>query len=328
MMMTRRRFLHTTGASVSAAMMAGAPYPAGARSPGSLRILCWEGYDSDAVLDPFRKSFDATVQAQRVDSDPEAVDRLRASGTKIWDLINVNNPWARNVMWPEGLIRERMLPRFRPPFSWATDETGKHLLGMAQRFGPFSFVVNTDRISRQLAEDQGFKLFLDPAMKGRFGILTYDNWNINHLCVAADVDPFKPKQPNQIDAFAETARRVFAGAAMLTDDMNRLNEALIDGTSVVAKPGSPRLAEAFLSYVQGPDVSKQVAFAATTHNPVAQMGADEVLAKFDRRELDALQWETLDADLTRCADFDINPDYSAMHPIYAALKQANKHKAR
>ena len=51
-----------------------------------------------------------------------------------------------------------------------------------------------------------------------------------------------------------------------------------------------------------------------------------MFAEFDRRELDAIQWETLDDDLSRCADFDINPDYAAMHPIYAAVKQANRHK--
>ncbi len=32
---------------------------------------------------------------------------------------------------------------------------GKELMGMAQRYGPYSFVVNTDKVSRAAAEDQG-----------------------------------------------------------------------------------------------------------------------------------------------------------------------------
>ncbi len=93
------------------------------------------------------------------------INRLRAGETNIWDLINVNNPWARKVMFPEGLIKPidrarfepyfaKMLPGFKPPYKWAMDDSGEHLLGIAQRFGPYSFVVNTDKISRETAEDQ------------------------------------------------------------------------------------------------------------------------------------------------------------------------------
>jgi spermidine/putrescine transport system substrate-binding protein len=93
---------------------------------------------------------------------------------------------------------EKMLPEFHPPYEWALDKSGEHLLGMTQRFGPFSFVVNTDKISRDMAEDQGFKLFLDPAMKDRYGVLTYDNWNIYHMCVTADIHPFREHTAEEI----------------------------------------------------------------------------------------------------------------------------------
>ena len=66
------------------------------------------------------------------------------------------------------------------------------LIGMPQRYGPFSFVVNTDKISREMAEDQGWNLFLDPAMKDRYGVLTYDNWNVMHMCLTAGLNPFAP----------------------------------------------------------------------------------------------------------------------------------------
>ena len=45
--------------------------------------------------------------------------------------------------------------------------------------------------------------------------------------------------------------------------------------------------------MQRPDISKKVAFAEGTYNPVAQMGSEEVLASFDKDELDAIQWDSL-----------------------------------
>jgi spermidine/putrescine transport system substrate-binding protein len=342
-----------------------------------LNIYCWEGYNSDDVLDPFRKEFDAKVRAEGLTSDPDAINRLRAGETKVWDLINVNNPWAREMMWPEGLIKdlprdrfepffEKMLPAFQPPYEWAMDKSGEHLLGMAQRFGPFSFVVNTDKVSRPMAEDQGFKLFLDPKMKGRYGVLTYDNWNIYHMCVAADVNPFKKHTAEEIEKFSVVARQIFNGAKNLTDDLVQMNLALINGeidayftggtytasparfdgalnvrgitpksgpingkggivwielTSVVNHPDPSPLAEEFLAYVQRPDVSKKVAFAEGTYNPVTQMGAPDVLAAFDSDELEAIQWDSLEEELERSADYDINPDYADMYEIYSAAKR-------
>jgi spermidine/putrescine transport system substrate-binding protein len=205
-----------------------------------LNIYCWEGYNSDEVLDPFRREHGATVRAEGLTSDPDAINRLRAGETRVWDLLNVNNPWAREMLWPEGLIRElprdrfepffeKMMPEFHPPYEWAMDKSGEHLLGMAQRFGPFSFVVNTDKISRDMAEDQGFKLFLDPAMKDRYGVLTYDNWNIFHMCVAADIDPFRKHTDDEIARLGEMAQQIFNGARNLTDDLVQMNLALING---------------------------------------------------------------------------------------------------
>ena len=54
-----------------------------------------------------------------------------------------------------------MMPEFKPPYKWAMDDAGTELLGMAQRFGPYSFVVNTDKVSRATAEDQGWNLWND-----------------------------------------------------------------------------------------------------------------------------------------------------------------------
>ena len=172
---SRRQFLKTSGAAAAVTAAGGVlGRPAQAAREKELNILCWEGYNSAEVLDPFRSSNDATVKAESLTNDPTMINRLRAGETNVWDLINVNNPWARKIMHPEGLIKpldratfepyfEKMLPAFKPPYRWAMSDDGNDLLGMAQRFGPYSFVVNTDKISRATAEDQGWDLWSDDA---------------------------------------------------------------------------------------------------------------------------------------------------------------------
>ena len=84
------------------------------------------------------------------------------------------------------------------------------------------------------------------------------------------------------------------------------------------------MAEDFLEYVQRPDVSKKVAFAEGTYNPVTQMGAQEVLGAFSKEELDAIQWDSLEQEMANSADYDINPDYAEMYDLYSAAKRERK----
>ena len=239
--MIGRRTLLKGSLGLAAAGAFGLPRFAQAARDEELNILCWEGYNTDEVLEPFRDLHaGATVRAESGTSDPDMINKLRAGETKVWDLINVNQPWAQAQLYPEGLIKpldkarfepffETMLPEFQGPYPLALDSSGKELIGMVQRFGPFSFVVNTDKISRELAEDQGYKLFLDPAMKDRYGILTYDNWNVMHMCMAGDIDPFKPLDEAQMATFETVAKQIFAGSKLLTDDLVAMNTALING---------------------------------------------------------------------------------------------------
>ena len=160
---TRRNFMQQS-AAWAAAFAAGSLGGIGgafAARETELNILCWEGYNSAQVLDPFRSAKGATVKAELLTNDPTMINRLRAGETNVWDLINVNNPWARKVRPPEGLIKELDRAPLRTVFRQDDarlqgalqmgDETidGEKLLGMTQRFGPYSFVVNTDKISRE-----------------------------------------------------------------------------------------------------------------------------------------------------------------------------------
>lgn len=375
----RRNFMQRGSAMALAAAYATAlPTGAMAARENELNIFCWEGYNSDSVLDPFRREFDATVRTEALTGDPDAVNRLRAGESKIWDLININHPWARNILYPENLIKpiarerfepyyEKMMSAFAPPYHWAMDDSGEHLLGMIQRLGTFSFAVNTDKISREMSEDQGWDLFLDPAMEGTYGMLTYDDWNIAHIMLTAGIDPYREHTAEEVEKYTEVAKRIIGGTKMFSDDLTQINLAMINGeidacfsggtysvssarydgatnirgitplrgplegnkgglnwielTSVLNRPDSSPLAEEFLAYVQRPEVSKEVAFAEGTYNPVANMSDPDVLARFDSDELDAIQWDTLEEDLARGAEYNIIPDLPVLHEIYSNLRR-------
>lgn len=101
----------------------------------------------------------------------------------------------------------------------------------------------------------------------------------------------------------------------------------IEITSLVNNPDYTPLAEAFLIYCHTPEASYRVAAQSPgTLNPVVQMGAPEVLEKFGEDELEAIQWgeggEWLNTLVGRCLDFDINPDYDAMHDMYTEAKRS------
>jgi spermidine/putrescine transport system substrate-binding protein len=238
---SRRNFMMQSTLMAAAFAGAGTVLPRGAQAARDkeLNILCWEGYNSAQVLDPFRTQTGATVKAESLTNDPTMINRLRAGETNVWDLINVNNPWARKVMFPEKLIKpldrakfepffDKMMPAFKPPYKWAMDDSGTELLGMAQRFGPYSFVVNTDKVSRATAEDQGWNLWNDAANDGKYGILESDDWNVFNICCIAGFDPFKTHSDAEVAKFTETAKRVFKGAKVV-GDIATMNQSLVAG---------------------------------------------------------------------------------------------------
>ena len=258
---SRRQFLKSAGAG--AAVLAAGSFGgrrAQAARETEMNILCWEGYNSAQVLDPFREAKGATVKAESLTNDPTMINRLRAGETNVWDLINVNNPWARKVMYPEGLITpldraamepyfEKMLPAFAPPYHWAMSDDGNELLGMCQRFGPYSFVVNTDKVSRQMAEDEGWDLWNDGSIAGRYAVQETDDWDVFAICLIAGLDPFREHTDDEVAKYTEVANRLFKDAK-LVGDIPTLNQGLVSGEIDLYLPGgtysvSPARADGF-----------------------------------------------------------------------------------
>ena len=97
--------------------------------------------------------------------------------------------------------------------------------------------------------------------------------------------------------------------------------AWIEITSLVNNPQLSPLATEFLSYIQDPEVSHTVAFAEGTFNPVSQMGDPKCFDLFTAEELDTIQWDSLEEDMARSAEYDIVPGYDRLLEIMTAAKR-------
>ncbi|HWL70832.1 MAG TPA: PotD/PotF family extracellular solute-binding protein [Geminicoccus sp.] len=247
---SRRELLRRSAALAGGIAAASAlPRAALAARENELTVYCWEGYNSDKVLDPFRTEFDCDVRAQGLISDPDAVNQLRAGDTKIWDVINLNNSWGRRQLYPENLIvpldQERfrphwdmMLPEFKWPYHWAMSEDGKELLGNIQRFGPSGMNVDTNVVSVEMAEDQGYNLFLEDDFAGKYAVLKYDDWAIMHTALAAGFSPFRKLTDDEIGRFETVMRKIITNAAFVSDDLNAIALGVINGSISASFPGS------------------------------------------------------------------------------------------
>jgi spermidine/putrescine transport system substrate-binding protein len=337
-----------------------------------IEILCWEGYDDPLLVAPFALAGGEDVHAHAHVSDYDAAQRVLGDRGR-WDLLNINSPYVRDLLHPRGRIRPLDPARFAAaadhgsmPASWlALQQWGRsadgEILGVCQRFGPFNLVVDTDAISVDAAEDQGFDLAADPRHAGRYGILAYDDFNVLHIALAAGLDPYAPLLEPGFARFAATARRWFSGAKVVTADHLALNRALAAGdiafhlgggvytASCARREGHARIraitprrggiafvevnalldgapnahaAEDYLAYLQEPQAAVRAALAANAANPVLQMCDPQVFAAFDSATLDAMQWDTLEPELDRCAQYRIAPDYPRLHALMVAARSA------
>ena len=91
-------------------------------------------------------------------------------------------------------------------------------------------------------------------------------------------------------------------------------------TSLLRREPAHPAAAAFLRFMLQPETAIAIAFADGTCNPVAQMGDPEVFRAFSPQQLDAIQWDTLEHQLQRCADYQIPPDRQRILPMLEQLK--------
>lgn len=329
----------------------------------TLSYLGWEGYADGDFASTLLSDSGLRITGKNHISD-DAASRLVQRTPEAWDIININTPFVRSVLYPGGFIR-RLPEKFEPhvrnfstPFSRFTQPAlgdDGSIIGIPQRCGPFNLVINTNKVSPGLARAQGFRLALDPDFRGRFGILAYEDFNVIHIAIAADLDPFQSFSDREFAAFADAAQRISFAAGVVTADHNALNRALVEnqidfyisGGTYTASPARlagrseiraitpetgpidgrggiafveinalikhggqarPEL-EAYLTYLASDRGAFAASLAAEACNPVVQMSRASVYERFSRQQLDAMQWDDFEHDMSRCADYSIVPDY-------------------
>jgi len=345
----------------------------------TLRYFGWEGYADDSFAASLRRNTGLEITGENHLSDSEAARRIRST-PRGWDIININTPFVRDVLYPEGLIQTLpdalrlevdltgVFSRFRSP----AESRHGDLIGIPQRCGPFNLVINEKSISPSMAAEQGFSLALNPDFSGRFGILAYEDFNIIHFALAAGLNPFATFDSSDIATFAHTARRILRSARVVTCDHEFLNKALVNKeidfymSGGIYTVSSARLAGRLevraITPSKGPIAGKGgVAFVeinAITHcsalktaaidflrflasdsgavaaslaggacNPVVQMHRGSMFARLSAEQLLAMQWNEFEEDMSRCAEYEIIPDYEKLAAIVrsaAALSAANR----
>jgi len=340
-----------------------------------LRLLCWEGYESPSIYEPFTNRHKIDYQAETLLSDTVTAHRLIKGDLHNWDVLNINNAYIRDCLYSKGLIRplesdrfayykDSILPCYSELLPWSYN-SDNDLIGIGQRFGPFNLVVNTDSISKATAEDQGFDLANDPSNNMRFGILNYLDFNVFHFCIGAGLNPFTQLDKASLKTFSQLANDWYGRASLVEDDHHLLNQALINRdidfyisggiytasparleghsnivaispsrgpingkggivfteiTSVLDHENVSPHAESFLEYILEPETSTRIAFVDGTCNPVAQMGDPKVFNKFSKKQLNAIQWDNLEEDLSNCASYQIPPNNTQLLEILSKEK--------
>ena len=91
-------------------------------------------------------------------------------------------------------------------------------------------------------------------------------------------------------------------------------------TSILDHGSESPAAHAFIEFMLEPETAAAIAFVEGTCNPVAQMGDPAVFAAFDTAQLNAIQWNTLDQQMQRCAQYRIPPGRHLLLPRLEELK--------
>jgi spermidine/putrescine transport system substrate-binding protein len=162
------------------------------------------------------------------------------------------------------------------------------------------------------------KLWIDNAR-----MITTDFAQLNLAIINGEIDAYFTGGTYSItSARLEGINNLYAVAPLSgpADGKGSIN--WIELNSAVANPDPAPEALDFLEWITTPEPAVIIANGNGNLQPVSQMGQPEVLSRFSKEQLDALQWDEFDERIANAVEFDIVPDYDRLYDIYSAAIRA------
>lgn len=175
--LTRRSFLKKTavGSTGVFALASMGPWVRTSNAAKlELRWLGWEHYNVKKLTSEFEKQFDCKVSAGFFDGNSEAYNKLRAGGTKDFDLVMGDGFWPR-LYAKQGLTQpvsykklsniKYVFKDFLPPnYNLLKEENGSDTIAAPNCWGGYGFTVNTDKVAEE--DSESVFLLFNPKYKG------------------------------------------------------------------------------------------------------------------------------------------------------------------
>ena len=146
-------------------------------------------------------------------------------------------------------------------------------------------------------------------------LITNDHHTLNHALVEGQIDfylsggiytasPARLDGQTQVRAITPLRGPIKGCGGIVFTEVN----------CALARPELSPWTFPFLEYLLEPETAIQIAFLEGTCNPVVQMENPRVMSAFSRTQLDVIQWDTLEEDVSRCAHYDMIPNSAELLP--------------
>lgn len=208
----------------------------GASAAEDLNYMCWEGYNSPSILDPFQKENDVRIAVDLITDSAGGFAKLAAGASRDFDLVSSDSPWIQR-MGPAGFCRyiddndfaeqyDEFYPQFRAPFEPLQFE-GK-ATGLPTRWGWVGPTVNTK--FDKLETWSSYAPVFDSAYKDKICLLDWGDWPIMPLALYAGVNPYKQLDEAELGEIRKVLRAAFKNTRAIVGDLAIAQKGLLDGS--------------------------------------------------------------------------------------------------
>lgn len=249
---TRRRLLKGAGAAGTAALAGclgetGAGGDSGNSFEGeTLNVLTWAGYEGAAKM--LEDETGASVNLKLISSDVEGFNTLKGGGTSQFDVMVLDNTWAKRNARAETIqpvekddypSRDDWMDQFSWPYDTFTSDG--EMYAAPPRWGWGGLGYNEQNVDLATLEEKGYTAVWDGSFEGDVTLADWPTWVIplvimqlfdldeNPMDVELSDSKLQEVEDTLVKMF-DNAVAVHGGAAGMRQDMLQGNANLVFGT--------------------------------------------------------------------------------------------------